>query len=104
MAVVDEGLLALTNFKTPDLHGEFYKREALGVSTWDLFDQVAGAYSAQLERLFALGGSDAALASKPEQKKSRFPPVVRFLGPFQLKAGARAKHRSSCRNMSARCA
>ncbi len=92
IAVVDEGLLSLTNFKTPDLRGEFYKREALGVSTWDLFDQVAGSYSAQLERLLALGGSDAAPTSKPDEKKSRFPPVVRFLGPFQLQAGNRARH------------
>lgn len=92
IAVVDEGLLSLTNFRTPDLHGEFYKREALGISTWDLFDQVAGSYSAQLERLLALGGSDAAPTNKPDEKKSRFPPVVRFLGPFQLKAGARASH------------
>src|SRR6185295_12443712 len=41
LAIVDEGLLGLTNFRTPNLHGEFYKREALGVSTWDLFDDVA---------------------------------------------------------------
>ena len=44
LAVVDEGLLGLTSFRTPNLHAEFYKREALGVSTWDLFDEVAGAY------------------------------------------------------------
>ena len=92
VAVVDEGLLGLTNFKTPDLYGEFYKREALGVLTWDLYDQVAGAYSAQLERLLALGGSDAAATNRPEPSKSRFPPVVRFLGPFRLKAGATAQH------------
>jgi uncharacterized protein YfaS (alpha-2-macroglobulin family) len=58
LAVVDEGLLDLTSFRTPNLHSEFYKREALGVSTWDLYDAVAGAYSAELERLLALGGSD----------------------------------------------
>ena len=92
VAVVDEGLLGLTNFRTPDLYGEFYKREALGVLTWDLYDHVAGAYSAQLERLLALGGSDSADGKRPEPSKSRFPPVVRFLGPFKLKAGATAKH------------
>ena len=27
LAVVDEGLLSLTNFRTPDLHGEFFRRE-----------------------------------------------------------------------------
>lgn len=92
VAVVDEGLLSLTNFKTPDLYNEFYKREALGVMTWDLYDQVAGAYSAQLERLLALGGSDATPLNKPDESRSRFPPVVRFLGPFSLKAGGKATH------------
>lgn len=91
LAVVDEGLLGLTNFKTPNLYAEFYKREALGVSTWDLFDDVAGAYGGQLDRLLALGGSDAG-PSKPDEGKSRFPPVVKFFGPFSLKAGEKAKH------------
>ncbi len=92
LAVVDEGLLGLTNFKTPSLHAEFYKREALGIATWDLFDEVAGAYGAELERLLALGGSDGANAIDPNANKSRFPPVVRFLGPFQLKAGEKRAH------------
>jgi hypothetical protein len=92
LAVVDEGLLGLTNFKTPDLYNEFYKREALGIATWDLFDEVAGAYGAELERLLALGGSDAASPIDPNANKSRFPPVVRFLGPFALKAGEKRAH------------
>ncbi|HEU5135547.1 MAG TPA: MG2 domain-containing protein [Steroidobacteraceae bacterium] len=92
LAVVDEGLLGLTGFRTPNLHAEFYKREALGVSTWDLFDEVAGAYGGQLDRLLALGGSDASAATNPDEAKSRFPPVVRFLGPFSLKAGEKRAH------------
>ncbi|MEO8062042.1 MAG: MG2 domain-containing protein [Pseudomonadota bacterium] len=92
LAVVDEGLLGLTNFRTPNLHGEFYKREALGISTWDLFDEVAGAYGGELDRLLALGGSDAAAATNPDDGKSRFPPVVRFFGPFALKAGEKRAH------------
>ena len=92
LAVVDEGLLGLTNFKTPNLHGEFYKREALGVATWDLFDDVAGAYGGELDRLLALGGSDAAEPTNPDEGKSRFPPVVKFLGPFSLKAGEKRAH------------
>ncbi|HEU4781009.1 MAG TPA: MG2 domain-containing protein, partial [Steroidobacteraceae bacterium] len=92
LAVVDEGLLGLTGFRTPNLHGEFYKREALGVSTWDLFDEVAGAYGGQLDRLLALGGSDSAAATNPDDGKSRFPPVVRFLGPFSLKANEKRAH------------
>jgi len=92
IAIVDEGLLGLTNFKTPNLHTEFYKREALGISTWDLFDDVAGAYGGQLDRLLALGGSDAGAATNPDGDKSRFPPVVKFLGPFSLKAGEKKAH------------
>ncbi len=92
LAVVDEGLLGLTNFKTPNLHAEFYKREALGIATWDLFDEVAGAYGGQLDRLLALGGSDGADKVDPEKSKSRFPPVVKFFGPFALKAGEKKTH------------
>ena len=92
IAVVDEGLLGLTNFKTPNLHGYFYKKEALGVKTWDLFDDVMGAYGGDLERLLSLGGDDDAGEDEKEKKKRRFPPVVKFLGPFQLEAGQQKTH------------
>ena len=71
LAVVDEGLLGLTSFRTPNLHAEFYKREALGVSTWDLFDEVAGAYGGELDRLLALGGCDAGRRRRIRTKASR---------------------------------
>jgi uncharacterized protein YfaS (alpha-2-macroglobulin family) len=87
LAVVDEGLLSLTNFRTPDLHGEFFRREALGVKTWDLFDDVSGAYGAELERLLALGGSDGGDDNAANKEPSRFVPVAQVLGPFQLPAG-----------------
>lgn len=93
VAIVDEGLLGLTSFQTPNLHEHFYRREALGVTTWDLFDDVVGAYGGELERLLALGGSDGADATEGRKEdKKRFPPVVRYLGPFKLKAGASNRH------------
>lgn len=92
VAVVDEGLLGLTAFRTPELHAVFYRRESLGIKTWDLFDDVVGAYGGELERLLALGGSDEAAARAGKKRQSRFPPLVRFLGAFHLEAGAKARH------------
>lgn len=92
LAVVDEGLLGLTSFQTPDLHRHFYQKEALGVTTWDIYDDVVGAYGGELERLLALGGSGEAEADVVEEEQSRFPPVVRFLGPFTLSSGDRNTH------------
>ncbi len=91
LALVDEGLLGLTNFRTPDPHQAFYQREALGVLTWDLFDLVAGAYGAELDQLLALGGSDSGDDGRDKQRR-RFPPVVEFLGPFSLEEGGAASH------------
>ncbi len=92
LMVVDEGLLGLTGYRTPDLHAVFYRREALGVSTWDLFDAVTGAYGGELERLLALGGGDAEEPDEGEGERRRFPPLVRFLGPFRLDAGQVREH------------
>ncbi|NJM94292.1 MAG: hypothetical protein HC842_06190 [Cytophagales bacterium] len=71
LALVDEGLLDLTNFKTPDPWSSFYAREALGIKTWDLYDQVIGAYGATLERLLSVGG-DMELQTLEEKQESRF--------------------------------
>lgn len=37
VAVVDEGILSLKNFKTPDPHGFFYQKRALEVGSHDLY-------------------------------------------------------------------
>lgn len=91
VALVDEGLLGLTGYKTPDAWKAFYAREALQVRTWDLYDDVIGAYGGKIEQLFAIGGDDEAAdsATRP-QNAQRFKPVVSYLGPFTLKAGKTA--------------
>ena len=86
IAVVDEGLLDLTRFKTPDPHSFFYAREALGVKTWDMFDLVLGAYGGRIEKVLAIGGDEEAQLAK-NKKAQRFVPVVRFAGPFSLNKG-----------------
>jgi len=93
VAVVDEGLLGLTSYKTPNLHKKFYRKEALGVSTWDLFDFVAGAYGGELERLLAVGGDEEIIRDGEDVSgKKRFAPVVKFFGPFQLNADEKRNH------------
>lgn len=91
IAVVDEGLLDLTRFKTPNPWETFYAREALGVTTWDVFDMVLGAYGGQLGRILSIGG-DAALVPGAQPQALRFKPVVIHLGPFYLKKGEKAQH------------
>ncbi len=89
VAVVDEGLLDITRFTTPDAWSRFYAREALGVKTWDLYDAVMGAFGGKIERLLAIGGGDFAAKSKEDDAKAnRFKPVVKFLGPFTLDGGS----------------
>src|SRR5699024_10782860 len=97
IAVVDEGLLDLTRFKTPDIHDAFYTREALGVKTFDMFDYVIGAYSQNVENIYTVGGGDEAAGAK-NRKADRFKPVVKFLGPFTLKAGKKTSHQITMPN------
>ncbi len=92
VALVDEGLLGLTSYKTPDAWKAFYAKEALRVRTWDLYDDVIGAYGGRIEQLFAIGGDEESATVVKPQKASRFKPVVAYLGPFTLKAGKTASH------------
>lgn len=82
LAMVDEGLLDITKFKTPDAWKKFYAREALGVKTWDLFDDVMGAFGGKIERLLAIGGGDELKAKEDDPRANRFKPVVKFFGPI----------------------
>ncbi len=92
IAMVDEGLLDLTNYKTPNPWNHFYAREAIGVKTWDMYDDVIGAYGGRLERLLSIGGGDGSLDGDKKKDDNRFKPVVQFAGPFYLQAGETKKH------------
>jgi uncharacterized protein YfaS (alpha-2-macroglobulin family) len=91
LAIVDDGLLDLTRFKTPDPWSIFYAREALGIKTWDLYDQVIGAYGGKLENILSIGG-DAEEVQPEGEKANRFKPVVIFKGPFTLQPGRTNTH------------
>ncbi len=92
VAIVDEGLLDITKFKTPNPYDHFYSKSALAIRTWDLFDYVIGAYGGRLANIFAVGGDMAAAQIEGAPKANRFIPAVVNLGPFKLKKGEKAKH------------
>lgn len=87
IAVVDDGLLDLTRFKTPKPWKHFYAKEALSIKTWDMYKYVIGAFSGEMAGLLALGG-DEFLNNKGAKKANRFKPVVKYFGPFELKGGS----------------
>ncbi|MDR3047751.1 MAG: alpha-2-macroglobulin [Bacteroidales bacterium] len=91
IAIVDEGLLDLTNFKTPDPWKEFNIREALGINTWDIYDNIMGAFAGKYASTFTIGG-DGEL-KQGEQRANRFNPIVKYLGPFTLAKGGHNTHK-----------
>lgn len=91
LAVIDDGLLDLTNFQTPNPWKHFYGREALSVRTWDLYKEVIGTMSGEYGTLLAAGGGDS-LEDLSQQKQNRFMPVVIFEGPFLLGPNERKTH------------
>ncbi len=101
IAIVDEGLLDLTRFATPDPFAAFNAREALGVRTWDNYNHIIGAYGGRIGRILSIGGDDALLAGSGSEI-NRFAPVVIFEGPFELKAGETKRHTFKMPNYNGR--
>lgn len=101
LAIVDEGLLDLTRFKTPNAWDVFNAREALGVRFWDLYSHVNGAYGGRIEQFFSIGG-DEALDNTPKAIVNRFTPMVYFAGPFTLGKGEKKTHKINVPNYNGR--
>jgi alpha-2-macroglobulin len=92
LAMVDEGLLDLTRFPTPNAWKHFYAREALGVRSWDMYDYVLGAFGSEFARLLSIGGDDEFIQPVAGERATRFKPVVKYLGPYELKKGKSDQH------------
>ncbi|MBN1408066.1 MAG: hypothetical protein JW956_09760, partial [Calditrichaceae bacterium] len=96
IAVVDEGLLSLTQFKTPDPWKAFFKKQRLGVFTYDLFAHVIGVNKGDIFKTFSIGGGMAEAEDYREdqldqQKAKRFKAVVMFEGPIMTDGSGKAK-------------
>ncbi len=96
VAVVDEGLLGLTGFTTPDPWNFFYHRERLSALISDVFPWVIGANRGDPFSVFSVGG-DMRLAmtaarqrKKEEGKRRRFRPVDLFRGPVSTDSSGKA--------------
>ena len=86
IAVVDEGLLGLTNHHPKNPASEFYKKEASQLESWDIYRYVMNAYSGKLETLLSIGGGEE-INDDARQNQNRFTPVVKYFGPYYLEAG-----------------
>lgn len=93
IAMVDEGLLDLTRYSTPDLWTEFNQRQSLQVKTWDCFDEVVSGQFDKAGNLLSVGGDGEAAKEESAKKAKRFKPVVYYAGPFYLPAGKTKTHR-----------
>ncbi len=90
LAIVDEGILGLTNFSTPNPYGYFNSKQALSVRTWDNYASIVDAFSGELGSVYAIGG-DGILNQEITLDK-RFKAYAVTLGPFELKAGQTNNH------------
>jgi alpha-2-macroglobulin len=88
LAVVDEGLLDVTRFKTPDPHKHFFAKQALNVRTWDIYDQIAATFNGKVYKTISIGGDGAIDNAALAKRAERFKPVVKFYGPFSSKGGS----------------
>ncbi len=101
LAIVDEGLLDLTRFKTPDAWPVFNAKESLGMRMWDLYGMICGAYGGSIDQLFSIGG-DESLYDGPKAVVNRFKPMVHFSGPYYLEKGKKKTHSIDVPNYNGR--
>jgi alpha-2-macroglobulin len=85
VAVVDEGLLSLTNFQSPDAWKYFYRKQKLGVSSSDNFNQIIAMENGDIAGKFAIGGGVELFKKRQVEKTEvkRFEPISMFSGILQ---------------------
>ncbi|RAX57057.1 hypothetical protein CCZ01_07365 [Helicobacter monodelphidis] len=82
LAVVDEGLLALNAFKTPNAWDYFFAKQSLGIETYDLYDLIIKKRLGEVSKVFKAGGEEAYFAKqKGDENAERFKPVAFFISP-----------------------
>jgi len=90
VAIVDEGLLDLTAFMTPDVWEHFFQKRRLSVLSRDNFEEILSALIPNMDKRFSIGG-DLGLERSlraGESRVQRFKPFVLFRGPISIKPGS----------------
>ncbi|TYT77668.1 hypothetical protein [Treponema phagedenis] len=80
VAVVDEGLLGLTSYRTPNPWNSFYQKEASALKSWDIFSYVSGALAENLKPCL-----QSAAATLSSEKAARTPSALSRLFSFSAR-------------------
>lgn len=93
IAIVDEGLLDITQFKTPDPWSYFFQKTNLQIRTYDLFSHIINANKGDVFKTFSIGGDMDYRQSQlgSNGKKKRFKPVCIFNGPLETDENGKAR-------------
>ncbi|MCC6815605.1 MAG: hypothetical protein IT267_04245 [Saprospiraceae bacterium] len=97
LMIVDDGLLGITKYKTPDSYSAMFAKEALTMLSWDNYDQIMGNDLSALSKIYSIGG-DQKISSQDLAKMKRFKPVVLITGPQYLKSKGKNIHKFKISN------
>ncbi len=92
LALVDEGVLGLTDFVTPDPWAFFARKRALGVQAYDLYDDLLPVENGVTPLLHPGGGGDAEAllrSSLSPVRGRRFKPLALTVSPLSTDAEGR---------------
>lgn len=92
LAVVDEGLINLTNFKTPSPWDYFYEKTKFGIKSYDTYDYIINKTTGRIEKVYSIGGDEEFEEDKQKDDSAdRFKPVVFFIKPTKSDENGYAK-------------
>ncbi|MEO6190515.1 MAG: alpha-2-macroglobulin family protein, partial [Saprospiraceae bacterium] len=97
LMIVDDGLLNLTRFVTPDPYKDMFQKEALTLLSWDNYDDFIGNDLRAMQKIFSIGG-DQKLTAEDISKMQRFKPIVLLSGPQKLNKGEKRIHKFTINN------
>ncbi|MWV61270.1 hypothetical protein DCO58_10505 [Helicobacter saguini] len=87
LAIIDEGLLSLSGYKSPNAWKYFYAKNAMQLDTYDTYDLVINKTFGKVHNILKAGGDyadddiDLSSVRNDDEKADRFKPVVLYTAP-----------------------